>query len=164
MFNCFSHCCVCMCVCVFCVRSPVFYTFDVVRTQMTRTQTLFFFLSLIHTGTFTRAHTHSGCTNLQKSVQSAFFKTYHKMDAWLQTSGASALYGAGGWAQSGENLEANQTWENTMLRRIFNRKWGHTLQRYRGESAKYFNRVRSGMGKARQHSIHRAIEAYMKEV
>ena len=63
-----------------------------------------------------------------------------KMDAWNQTSGNVAMYGLGGIALSTDLLRCQQTWENKMLRRIFNRKWGSTIQEYRGESAHYFNK------------------------
>ena len=61
-------------------------------------------------------------------------------------------------------LRKLQTWGNVMLGRVFDRKWGTNLAEYRGESAKYFHRIRKEMGKGRQHLIHRAVEAYMKDL
>ena len=58
-----------------------------------------------------------------------------KMHAWNQSSGTVAAYGLGGLALTKELLRSTQAWENRMLRRIYRRKWGSTLQTYYGESA-----------------------------
>ena len=72
----------------------------------------------------------------------------NRMLAWSQKCGAAALHGAGTWALNTDHLHKIQTWENKMLRKVFNRKWGSNLQAYRGESAHHFNRIRKGMGQA----------------
>ena len=38
------------------------------------------------------------------------------------------------------------------------------MQEYRGESSEYFNKIRRGMGQGRQHTIHRAIDIYLKDI
>ena len=77
---------------------------------------------------------------------------------------AVAAHGAGNWDLSVSHLKKLRAWENRTLRRIFDRRWGSSLQEYRSESSEYFNRVRRGMGQGRQHIIHRTIDIYLKDI
>ena len=63
------------------------------------------------------------------------------MLAHCQTTATVGLHAVGTWDLSKEILTKIQVWGNTILRRVYDRRWGSTLQEYRGESAEYFGKV-----------------------